>query len=51
MDNPLLAADNCVLTPHIAWGTREARVRLMQATAKNIASFLEGAPINVVNRA
>jgi glycerate dehydrogenase len=48
-DNPLLAAPRCLLTPHIAWATVEARRRLMQTTAENVAAFLRGNPINVVN--
>jgi glycerate dehydrogenase len=48
-DNPLLRAPNCVLTPHIAWATLEARRRLMAVTAQNIAAFLGGHPIHVVN--
>ena len=47
--NPLLNAPNCILTPHIAWGTLAARKRLMQTTAENIAAFQKGKPINVVN--
>jgi glycerate dehydrogenase len=47
--NPLLAAKNCVITPHIAWATLEARRRLMQTTAENVAAFMDGSPINVVN--
>ena len=48
-DNPLLSAPNCLITPHIAWATAEARRRLMDATVANIAAFLEGRPVNVVN--
>lgn len=48
-DNPLLAARNCQITPHIAWAAIEARRRLMQATADNIKAFIDGHPINVVN--
>lgn len=48
-DNPLLRARNCLLTPHIAWATLEARRRLMAVTAENVAAFLRGRPINVVN--
>jgi glycerate dehydrogenase len=48
-DNPLLKAPNCLITPHIAWATEEARRRLMDATVANIAAFLEGRPVNVVN--
>ena len=48
-NNPLLTAPNCILTPHIAWATLEARRRAMQVTANNIAAFLNGNPINLVN--
>jgi glycerate dehydrogenase len=48
-DNPLLKAKNTVITPHIAWATKEARQRLIEAVAKNIQAFLKGAPQNVVN--
>ena len=49
-DNPLLTAKNCIITPHIAWAPREARQRIMNTTAENIAAFIAGAPINVVNK-
>jgi glycerate dehydrogenase len=49
-DNPLLTAPNCIFTPHIAWASLAARRRLMGIVADNIASFLRGAPLNVVNR-
>jgi len=48
-DNPLLTARNCLITPHMAWSTVEARRRIMTATAENIAAFLSGRPQNVVN--
>ena len=48
-DNPLLKAKNCIITPHIAWASLEARKRLMQATAENIRAFFAGTPTNVVN--
>ena len=48
-DNPLLRAPNCILTPHIAWATRQARERLMRIAAENLAAFQNGAPQNVVN--
>jgi glycerate dehydrogenase len=48
-DNPLLHARNCVVTPHLAWGTRAARARLLQIAVDNIRSFLAGQPQNVVN--
>ncbi len=47
-DNPLLSAPNAFITPHIAWATLEARTRLMQMAAENIAAFIEGKPQNVV---
>ena len=48
-DNPLLAAKNCLITPHLAWATQEARRRMMAIAAANVAAFLRGEPINVVN--
>ena len=47
-DNPLLTARNCYITPHIAWATYEARVRLMQIAVANIEAYLAGAPVNRV---
>ncbi len=47
-DSPLLGAPNLTLTPHVAWATLEARRRLMQVTADNIAAFHAGRPINVI---
>ncbi len=49
-DNPLLAVDipNLIVTPHIAWGSREARQRVIDAIAANIRAFLAGIPVNVV---
>jgi len=47
--NPLLAARNCHLTPHIAWATRAARNRLMDIAVDNVRAFLDGTPRNVVN--
>lgn len=48
-DNPLLTAPNCILTPHISWAAREARVRILKTTAENIRAYLAGSPIHVVN--
>ena len=47
--NPLIGAPRCIVTPHVAWATREARLRLMQVTAENIRAFTHGKPQNVVN--
>lgn len=48
-DNPLLKADSCIFTPHIAWASLAARKRLMNIVAGNIAAFIAGKPVNVVN--
>lgn len=49
VDNPLLTAANCIFTPHIAWASLAARQRLMGIVAANIAAFLNGTPVNLVN--
>lgn len=48
-DDPLLTAKNCMMTPHIAWASKEARVRLVEAVAANLRAFQNGRPQNVVN--
>lgn len=48
-DNPLLAAKNCIITPHISWAPRECRMRIMTIAADNLKKFLMGNPVNVVN--
>lgn len=50
MDNPLLTAKNCIITPHIAWAPRESRQRLMNIAVDNLQAFIDGQPINVVNK-
>ena len=47
-DNPLLSARNCLVTPHIAWATHEARTRLIDQAVGNLAAFVSGNPVNVV---
>ena len=49
-DNPLFKAKNCIITPHLAWATKESRLRLMTSVVNNLAAFLAGNPINVVNK-
>ena len=48
-DNPLLTAKNCVITPHIAWAPKDARVRLMNIAVGNLAAWQKGDPVNVVS--
>ncbi|MEO6844698.1 MAG: D-2-hydroxyacid dehydrogenase, partial [Ginsengibacter sp.] len=47
-DNPLLHAKNCIINPHVAWATFEARSRLMNVVISNVKAFLEGQPVNVI---
>jgi glycerate dehydrogenase len=49
-DCPLASAENCFITPHIAWATLAARERLMKAAVANVRAFLRGERMNVVNR-
>lgn len=46
--NPLLTAKNCVITPHIAWSSIEARTKLLKIVIENIRAFQNGKPQNVV---
>jgi glycerate dehydrogenase len=48
-DNPLLKANNCYITPHIAWASKESRQRLMDIAVSNLEAFIKGDPINTVN--
>ncbi len=47
--NPLRLAPNCIITPHVAWSSVEARARLMQGVYDNIKNLLDGRPTNVKN--
>lgn len=48
-DNVLFSAKNCIITPHIAWGTQAARTRLIDIAAENLRGFIEGRRVNVVS--
>ena len=48
-DNPLLAAKNCIITPHISWAPKESRQRIMDCAVANVKAYQAGTPINVVN--
>ncbi len=45
-ENPLLSAPNIIITPHMAWGTREARAKICADSATNLQSFLSGGTQN-----
>lgn len=47
-ENVLLGVENCIITPHIAWATLAARIRLMETAVHNLEAFIEGDPINQV---
>lgn len=49
-DNPLLSCKNCFITPHIAWAGYETRERLVGVVLNNLKSYLDGNPVNVVNK-
>jgi glycerate dehydrogenase len=48
-DNPLFSAKNCIITPHIAWATKEARERLLEIALENIRNYLVNKAMNIVN--
>lgn len=47
--HPYLTVKNCYITPHVAWGTLDARSRLITMVAENLKAFEDGKPINKVN--
>ena len=47
-DNPLLGQPNAFITPHIAWASTEARIRLLRVATDNVQAFLNGNPVNMV---
>lgn len=48
--NPLIGLENCVITPHVAWTTKESRVRLMEIALSNLESYLNGGHLNCLNQ-
>ncbi len=50
MDNPLFGAPNCYITPHTAWCTPEAKVRMFSQCIDHIEAFISGKPMDIVNR-
>jgi phosphoglycerate dehydrogenase-like enzyme len=48
-DNPFVGVENVVLTPHVAYNTREANCDILKISVENIAAFFAGHPQNVVN--
>jgi glycerate dehydrogenase len=49
LSNPLFKSKNCIITPHIAWATKEARTRLMNIVVDNLSAFIRHESVNVVN--
>lgn len=49
-DNPLLKAKNCIITPHMSWGSKGSRQRIMDCTVENVRAYQSGEPENVVNK-
>ncbi len=47
-DHPLLALDNVVLSPHVAWNTPEATALLLDTAIGNLERYYAGDPINIV---
>ena len=49
-DNPLLNAKNCIITPHVAWASVDARGRILTTTVENVQAFIHGEPQNRVDQ-
>lgn len=47
--NPLLECEHAFITPHIAWATKEARMRLIEVAINNVKAFVDNRPQNVVS--
>ena len=52
INNPLMKfkdSGRLLITPHIGWGTAEARQRCVDETVENIKAYLKGTPRNLVS--
>ena len=47
-ENPLLQCENAFITPHIAWATKESRMRLIEVAINNVKAFVNKHPQNVI---
>ncbi|MDR1068455.1 MAG: D-2-hydroxyacid dehydrogenase [Clostridiales Family XIII bacterium] len=48
-DNPLIGLQNCIITPHIGWITKEARRRCIEISYRNAEAFVKGERLNRVD--
>lgn len=48
-DHPLIGLENCIITPHMGWITKEARMRLLHTALENLKSYLNGGHLNCLN--
>jgi len=46
--NPLVNHQRCIMTPHIAWASRNARIKLLDGIAENIVSYMNGIVLNSI---
>ena len=49
-ESPLYSAKNIIFTPHIAWADKDTRKELISLVANNLENYINGTPINVVNK-
>ena len=47
-NHALVARHDVIITPHIAWYSREAVARILDTTVENVKGFAAGAPVNVI---
>ena len=46
-DCPLIGIDNCIITPHQAWASKQSRMRLIDSVAQNIRAHMNDTPQNL----